>query len=85
MKLIRLDIENFRGIKALSVPLDDTTVLIGENNSGKSSILDALRACLSRSLTRKTSSFSEYDYHLPTPGSQLADGQVVVGRQLRSL
>lgn len=77
MKLVRLDIQNFRGIKSLSVPLDDTTVLIGENNSGKSSILDALRACLSRSLTRKTGGFSEYDYHLATVDSQPADADPI--------
>ncbi len=78
MKLTRLDIKNFRGIKELSVPLDDTTVLIGENNSGKSSILDALRACLSRSLTRRNSAFGEYDYHLPTPDSQPADADPIM-------
>ena len=77
MKLVRLDIENFRGIKALSVPLDDTTVLIGENNSGKSSILDALRACLGRSFTRKVSGFNEYDYHLAGPDSQPADADPI--------
>jgi putative ATP-dependent endonuclease of OLD family len=32
---------------------------------GKSSILDALRLCLTRSLSRRGSVFEEYDYHLP--------------------
>lgn len=77
MKLARIDIQNYRGIKSLSVPLDDTTVLIGENNSGKSSVLDALRACLSRSLTRKVSGFNEYDYHLAEPESQPADADPI--------
>jgi putative ATP-dependent endonuclease of OLD family len=43
MKLIKITIENFRGIKYLSMPLTDLTVLYGENNTGKSTILDAIR------------------------------------------
>jgi len=50
----KINIENFRGIKHLSLELDELTVLIGENNTGKTSILEALQTCLNRSLTRKT-------------------------------
>lgn len=64
MFLKQIDIKNFRGIEALSLPLDDICVLIGENNAGKSSVLDALRICLTRSLTRRGNVFEEYDYHL---------------------
>ena len=46
------------------IDLDDVCVLIGENNAGKSSVLDAIRLCLTRSLTRKGKLFEEYDYHL---------------------
>ncbi len=34
-------IENFRGITKLELELDRTTVLIGENNTGKTSVLEA--------------------------------------------
>lgn len=64
MLLTRLEIKNFRGIKELSLPLDDLCVLIGENNVGKSTILDALRFCLTRPLTRRSTVFEEYDFHL---------------------
>lgn len=64
MFLERIDIKNFRGIKELSLELDDLCVLVGENNSGKSSVLDALRLCMTRPLTRRASVFEEYDYHL---------------------
>lgn len=64
MLLTHIHIKNFRGIEELSLPLDDLCVLIGENNAGKSSILDALRVCLTRSLTRRGAIFEEYDYHL---------------------
>lgn len=66
MQLTQLDIQNFRGIEELSVPLDDLCVLIGENNAGKSTILDAIRICLTRSLARRANVFDEYDYHLPS-------------------
>lgn len=47
MKLRKLKIENFRGIKDLELDLGDTTVLIGENNSGKTAVLEVLRLCIS--------------------------------------
>ena len=74
MFLAQIDISNFRGIRHLSLTLDDTTVLIGENNTGKSTILAALEACLSRSLNnRRGGAFLEYDYHLAEQDSQPVD------------
>ena len=70
MLLTQLEIRNFRGIEELKLPLDDLCVLIGENNSGKSTVLDALRICLTRSLMRRARVFEEYDYHLPDPASE---------------
>lgn len=64
MFLKTLKIENFRGIRKLVLELDDVCVLIGENNAGKSTVLDALRICLTRSFTRKSAVFEEYDYFL---------------------
>lgn len=77
MFLEQIDIANFRGIQRLRLKLDNTTVLIEENNTGKSTILEALQFCLSRSLTRKGSIFSEYDYHLPRQDSQPADSDAI--------
>ncbi|MBN9290727.1 MAG: AAA family ATPase, partial [Hyphomicrobium denitrificans] len=64
MFLESIHIQNFRGIEDLTLELDDFCVLIGENNAGKSTVLDALRLCLTRSL-RRGNGFEEYDYHLP--------------------
>lgn len=71
MLLTKLHIENYRGIKALELDLDETTVLVGENNSGKTTVLHALRACLQmlRSSGR-SSPFDEFDLHFD---SQTAD------------
>jgi len=46
MQLARISIENFRGISRLSLDLDRDTVVIGENNHGKTSLLDVLDRCL---------------------------------------
>jgi putative ATP-dependent endonuclease of OLD family len=46
MFLRRVRIESFRGIERLDLALDPTTILIGENNTGKTSLLDALNICL---------------------------------------
>lgn len=62
MRLTRVEIENFRCIERISVDLDDTTVLIGENNSGKTAFLDAIRLCLNPPFGRKRRPFEEYDY-----------------------
>ena len=75
MRITKLRIKNFRGIKDLTVNLDETTVLIGENNTGKSTILAALDVCLQRNLNRQGSEFSQYDYHLPKTSSQPADSE----------
>lgn len=64
MKLRRLLIENFRGLRYLELLLDDTTVLIGENNSGKTAVLDALRLCLRELGPRRRVVFDPYDFHL---------------------
>jgi len=70
MKVRRLQIENFRGIKSLDLALGDTTLLIGENNTGKSAILDALRFALKDIRSRKGCAFDTYDFHLATAESE---------------
>jgi len=65
MYLSEIVIENFRGIKSLSLQFDELTVLIGENNTGKSTIMEAIKLALSPSISsRKNRYFSEYDLHL---------------------
>lgn len=47
MKLVSLQIKGFRCLRNTSLNLRDLTVLIGENDAGKSSILDAIEIALS--------------------------------------
>ena len=42
IKIIEVRIRNFRSLRELNINLDWLTILIGENNSGKTSFLDAL-------------------------------------------
>ena len=65
MTISSVRIRNFRGIRDLSLDLDDVTVLIGENNSGKTSILDALKLCLRDLGPRRRPVFDALDFHLP--------------------
>ena len=64
MKVTALLIENFRGIRRLALELDEMTVLIGENNSGKTAVLDALRLCLRDLGPRRRVVFDALDFHL---------------------
>lgn len=73
MKLRRLEIKNFRGITKLDLGVGDTTVLIGENNTGKTAVLDALKFALRSIKTRRGCSFEEYDFHLPTSNAEPSD------------
>src|SRR5213592_997683 len=41
--LVGLDLKNFRGFEDHHIPLRDLTVIVGRNNAGKSTILEALR------------------------------------------
>jgi len=65
MKLAEIKIENFRGIRSINLPLDKLTVFIGENKTGKSTVLEAIRLVLTRSFgVRRGGQFTEYDFHL---------------------
>ena len=73
MKLVDVKIENFRGIRSLHLPLDQLTVLIGENNTGKSTVLEAIKLVLTRSFGfRRGGQFSEYDFHLENASASTA-------------
>ncbi len=77
MFLERIDISRFRGIQQLSIRLDQTTVLIGENNTGKSTILDAVQLGLGSAATNERVRFTEYDHYLPTSDSHASDSDPI--------
>ena len=64
MRITAVKIRNFRGIKSLELELGPVTVLIGENNSGKTSVLAALKLCLRDLGPRRRVVFEPLDHHL---------------------
>lgn len=79
MRLTKVKIENFRGIASLDLGLDrDTTVLIGENNSGKTSVIEALRLGLETIKSGKTCNFTEFDFYRHGKAKELSACQPIV-------
>lgn len=46
LKIHAVSIENFRGISSAKLVLPDHAVIIGDNNTGKSSVLEAIDLAL---------------------------------------
>jgi putative ATP-dependent endonuclease of OLD family len=64
MYLEKFDIKNFRGIEDISLTFNKgLNVLIGENNAGKTAVIDALRVCLSYGNQRREIYISQSDFH----------------------
>lgn len=74
MKISRLTIENFRGIKAAEINFPDHVVLIGDNNTGKSTILEAINLVLGPDRLRRRPPINEHDFYVGRyfyiPGSE---------------
>lgn len=70
MLLHSVNIKNFRCFRDVTVLMGKTTVLIGENNSGKTSFLDAIRLCLTRGNFRRSDWLDQYDHHLSSENAQ---------------
>lgn len=78
MQITELTIKNYRGIKSLTLDLGSTTVLIGENNSGKTTVLQALRACLhSVRASGRAAVFDEFDFYLDSESADPASAQPI--------
>ena len=77
MFLKQIDISDFRGIHKMGIQLDQTTVLIGENNTGKSTILDALQLALDITFTRDRIRFRDYDHLLAEGDNHAKDGDTI--------
>jgi len=65
MNLTKLEISNFRGIKNGELFFSDHSVLMGQNNSGKSTVIDAISLLLGRD--RLVRNIGDYDFFGGTP------------------
>ena len=77
MALQRLRVEGFRGVRAAELTFERTTVLIGENDSGLSSLLEALAFALEPA-AGEVPRLSPEHFHVPADGS----GRLAVWIQL---
>lgn len=67
MQLESLTVENFRAIRSAHVSFDATTVLIGENDCGLSSLLEALALALDAEADGTAPRFQPYHFHRQEP------------------
>ena len=67
MRISQIQIKNFRCIKEGSIFFDDHTVLVGSNNSGKTSVIEALAVLFGRD--RLVRNLTEHDFYgaIPLP------------------
>jgi putative ATP-dependent endonuclease of OLD family len=82
VKVSHLSIENFRGVRNASLLLPDHAVLIGDNNTGKSTVLEALDLVLGPDRLSRPSPIDEHDFHLGrylAPGDQALPAASVAG------
>ncbi len=59
MRICRFEIKRFKGIQTAAFDWDDITMLIGENNSGKSTVLQALQCFLGGAQLKDEAFFCE--------------------------
>lgn len=73
MKIYSVSIENFRGIRSAKLLLPDHAVFIGDNNTGKSSVLEAIDLVLGPDRLNRRPPVDEHDFfegkYLPSPPS----------------
>ena len=76
LKVCRLNISNFRGIKTATVLLPRHAVLIGDNNAGKTTLLEALDLVLGPDRLNRQPPIDEHDFF---QGNYLAKGAEAAG------
>ena len=63
MRICRLKILNFRGVKKATLFLGQRAVLIGDNNTGKSTVLEALDLVLGPDRLKRRPPIDEHDFY----------------------
>ena len=63
MKITRIKISNFRGIKSTELLLPGHVVFVGDNNTGKSTVLEAVDLVLGPERLHRPSPIDEHDFY----------------------
>lgn len=73
VRIARVHIENFRGIKQADVHFSGTSVLLGDNNTGKSTVFEAIELAIGADRLARTQAIDEHDFfggdYLPAEGA----------------
>lgn len=82
MKVCRLNVANFRGVKSATILLPKHAVLIGDNNTGKTTLLEALDLVLGPDRLNRQPPIDEHDFFqgkylakFADTGGELADDE----------
>lgn len=71
MKITQLKISNFRGIKFSTIIFNGDTVMVGDNNTGKSTVLEAIDLVLGPDRLSRKPVIDEHDFYA---GEYIIDG-----------
>ncbi|WP_298856830.1 AAA family ATPase [uncultured Aquimonas sp.] len=63
MQVARIHIENFRGVKDTTLDFTKHAVLLGDNNTGKTTVLEALDLALGPDRLNRTPPIDEHDFY----------------------
>jgi putative ATP-dependent endonuclease of the OLD family len=81
MLINRVVIRNFRSFGHLDIPISEmTTCVIGENNTGKTNFLHAIRLCIDSTLSSSFRALLARDIHSSTDISH--PNQVLIGLEI---
>ncbi|WP_082091320.1 AAA family ATPase [Paracidovorax citrulli] len=64
MQVARIEIHNFRGIREATLDLVQHAVLLGDNNTGKTTVLEAMDLVLGPDRLNRTPPVDEHDFFL---------------------
>ena len=79
MRVSKLKIENFRGIRSGAIQFRDHTVLIGPNNSGKTTIIEALALVLGRERLVRILTENDFFGLNPQPADRIRISATITG------
>jgi putative ATP-dependent endonuclease of OLD family len=63
VRIVRVHVENFRGIKLADIYFEGTTVLLGDNNTGKSTVFEAIELAIGADRLARTQAIDEHDFY----------------------
>jgi putative ATP-dependent endonuclease of OLD family len=72
LRIARVHIENFRGISRADIHFQGTSVLLGDNNIGKSTVFEAIELAIGADRLSRTQAIDEHDFY---GGRYLSEGE----------